>query len=103
MGEQQAEFAERTVDILESKIDNLQETLYKEKLNYRIRLNDIEMSYLIQYKWFQMICSIWYVIIMPIFVNCYQRGISEQLDKTLNIMMSMWYIFYVTIIVTQTK
>lgn len=50
MGEQQAEFAERTVDILESKIDNLQETLYKEKLNYRIRLNDIEMSYLIQYK-----------------------------------------------------
>ena len=47
MGEQQAEFAERTVDILESKIDNLQETLYKEKLNYRIRLNDIEMSYLI--------------------------------------------------------
>ena len=58
MGEQQAEFAERTVDILESKIDNLQETLYKEKLNYRIRLNDIEMSYLIQYKGFQMICSI---------------------------------------------
>ena len=38
MGEQQAEFAERTVDILESKIDTLQETLYKEKLNYRIRL-----------------------------------------------------------------
>ena len=44
MGEQQAEFAERTVDILESKIDNLQETLYKEKLNYRIRLNDIELK-----------------------------------------------------------
>lgn len=44
MGEQQAEFAERTVDILESKIDNLQETLYKEKLNYRIRLNDIEIK-----------------------------------------------------------
>ena len=61
MGEQQAEFAERTVDILESKIDNLQETLYKEKLNYRIRLNDIEISYLIQYKWFPMICCIWYV------------------------------------------
>ena len=35
MGESHAEFAERTVDILESKIDSLQETLYKEKLNYR--------------------------------------------------------------------
>ena len=73
MGEQQAEFAERTVDILESKIDNLQETLYKEKLNYRIRLNDIESKrylksllnslYHIQYKnvyykRLQMICCI---------------------------------------------
>ena len=45
MGEQQAEFAERTVDILESKIDNLQETLYKEKLNYRIRLNSLYAAY----------------------------------------------------------
>ena len=36
MGESHAEFAERTVDILESKIDSLQETLYKEKLNYRL-------------------------------------------------------------------
>ena len=44
MGEQQAEFAERTVDILESKIDTLQETLYKEKLNYRIRLINIKIA-----------------------------------------------------------
>ena len=49
MGEQQAEFAERTVDILESKIDNLQETLYKEKLNYRIRLNSLYAAYHILY------------------------------------------------------
>lgn len=33
--ESHAEFAERSVDILESKIDSLQETLYKEKLNHR--------------------------------------------------------------------
>ena len=51
MGEQQAEFAERTVDNLENKIDSLQGDLYKEKLNY--------------------------------------RAISEKLDKTLQIMMSM--------------
>ena len=38
MGESHAEFAERTVDILESKIDSLQETLYKEKLNYRLNI-----------------------------------------------------------------
>ena len=49
MGEQQAEFAERTVDILESKIDNLQETLYKEKLNYRNRLNSLYAAYHILY------------------------------------------------------
>jgi len=35
MAESHAEFAERSVDILESKIDSLQEQLYKEKLNYR--------------------------------------------------------------------
>ena len=66
MGESHAEFAERTVDILESKIDSLQETLYKEKLNYR--------------------CS-------GVFQNGTQninfRAISEQLDKTLKMMMDM--------------
>ena len=33
--ESHAEFAERSVDILEAKIDSLQENLYKEKLNYK--------------------------------------------------------------------
>ena len=99
MGEQQAEFAERTVDILESKIDTLQETLYKEKLNYRIRLiklilyqNDQYMKILVYNSAYIGICCILCALnafTMPIFVNCDQRGISEQLDKTLNIMMSM--------------
>ena len=67
MGESHAEFAERTVDILESKIDSLQETLYKEKLNYRLR---------------QPI--FFYFVILSLF-----RAISEQLDKTLKMMMDM--------------
>ena len=62
MGEQQAEFAERTVDILESKIDNLQETLYKEKLNYRIRLNNIEMKQYLK----SLLHSVYYILRMII-------------------------------------
>ena len=65
MGESHAEFAERTVDILESKIDSLQETLYKEKLNYR------------------------FVILLFFVILSFFRAISEQLDKTLKMMMDM--------------
>ena len=65
MGESHAEFAERTVDILESKIDSLQETLYKEKLNYR------------------------FVILLFYVILSFFRAISEQLDKTLKMMMDM--------------
>ena len=65
MGESHAEFAERTVDILESKIDSLQETLYKEKLNYRLMI-------------------LLFFVILSFF-----RAISEQLDKTLKMMMDM--------------
>ena len=71
MGESHAEFAERTVDILESKIDSLQETLYKEKLNYRLRQQ-----------------FFFYFVILSLF-----RAISEQLDKTLKMMMDMWLLF----------
>ena len=75
MGESHAEFAERTVDILESKIDSLQETLYKEKLNYRL--------------WQQYFL---YFVILSFF-----RAISEQLDKTLKMMMDMWLFFFVSV------
>ena len=84
MGEQQAEFAERTVDILESKIDNLQETLYKEKLNYRIRLNDIEMKQYSKsvlhsvYHILRMIIP-WYGAYHMLYMTCYYNANICQL------------------------
>ena len=87
MGEQQAEFAERTVDILESKIDNLQETLYKEKLNYRIWLNNIEMKQYLKsvlhsvYHILRMIIP-WYGVYHMLHMTCYYNAnICQLLSK----------------------